>query len=34
MRNPSYHQMTDTVESLDLPFFCGVVEGLASGLGK
>jgi len=24
MRNPHYHQMTDTVEKLDLPFFCGV----------
>jgi len=33
MRNPHYHQMSDTVETLDLPFFCGVVEGLAEGLG-
>jgi Zn-dependent M28 family amino/carboxypeptidase len=28
MRNPHYHKMSDTVETLDLPFFCGVVEGL------
>jgi Zn-dependent M28 family amino/carboxypeptidase len=28
MRNPHYHRMSDTVETLDLPFFCGVVEGL------
>lgn len=34
MRNPHYHQMTDTVETLDLPFFCGVVEGLAGALGE
>ena len=33
MRNPHYHQMSDTVETLDLPFFCGVVEGLAGALG-
>jgi hypothetical protein len=25
--------MSDTVETLDLPFFCGVVEGLAGALG-
>ena len=28
MRNPNYHQMSDTVKTLDLPFFCRVVEGL------
>jgi hypothetical protein len=28
MRNPHCHQISDTVEALDLPFFCGVVEGL------
>jgi hypothetical protein len=33
MRNPRYHQMSDTVDTLDLPFFCGVVEGLAGALG-
>jgi len=34
MRNPHYHRMTDTVETLDLPFFTGVVEGLSSALGN
>ena len=34
MRNPHYHQMSDTVETLDLAFFCGVVEGLAGALGE
>ena len=34
MRNPHYHQMSDTVETLDLPFFCGVVEGLVAALGR
>jgi len=29
MRNPHDHQVSDTVETLDLPFFCGVAEGLA-----
>jgi hypothetical protein len=28
MRNPLYHQMSDTVETLDLSFLCGVVEGV------
>ena len=34
MRNPHYHQMSDTVDTLDLPFFCGVIEGLAAGLAR
>jgi Zn-dependent M28 family amino/carboxypeptidase len=34
MRNPHYHQMSDTVDTLDLRFFCGVVEGLAAGLAR
>ncbi len=34
MRNPHYHQMSDTVDTLDLPFFCGVVEGMADGLAS
>ena len=33
MRNPHYHEMSDTVETLDLPFFCGVVEGLSATFG-
>jgi Zn-dependent M28 family amino/carboxypeptidase len=32
LRNPNYHQMSDTIETLDLPFFCAVVEGLADAL--
>ncbi len=34
MRNPHYHQISDTVETLDLPFFAAVVEGMHGGLGK
>ena len=34
MRNPHYHQMSDTVETLDLAFLCGVVEGLSEALGR
>lgn len=34
MRNPHYHRMSDTVDTLDLPFFCGVVEGLAAAFGS
>ena len=32
MRNPHYHQMSDTVETLDLPFVAAVVEGLDATL--
>ncbi len=32
MRNPHYHQMSDTVETLDLSFFAAVVEGLDAAL--
>lgn len=32
MRNPNYHQMSDTIETLDLPFFANVVEGLDRAL--
>ena len=32
LRNPNYHQMTDTVDSLDLGFFSAVVEGLDAAL--
>lgn len=34
MRNPHYHRVTDTVDTLDLPFFCGVVEGLDAALSQ
>ena len=33
LRNPNYHQMSDTIDTLDLPFFASVIEGLDSALG-
>jgi hypothetical protein len=33
MRNPNYHQMSDTIDTLDLPFLAAVTEGLKAGLG-
>jgi hypothetical protein len=32
MRNPHYHQMSDTIDTLDLHFLAAVVEGLDSAL--
>ncbi|MBD1877527.1 M28 family peptidase [Coleofasciculus sp. FACHB-T130] len=32
MRNPHYHQPSDTIETLDLDFLTGVCRGLASGI--
>ena len=32
MRNPNYHEMSDTIDTLDLPFFANVVEGLDQAL--
>ena len=34
LRNPHYHEPTDTVETLDLEFYSKVVEGLVESLGK
>jgi hypothetical protein len=34
MRNPHYHQMGDTVETLDPPFLAAVVEGLGMAFGE
>ena len=34
LRNPNYHRMSDTVETLDLPFFCRVVEGLDQAFSR
>jgi Zn-dependent M28 family amino/carboxypeptidase len=34
MRNPHYHRMTDTVETLNLGFFSAVVEGLAAAFSQ
>lgn len=32
MRNPNYHQKSDTIETLDLDFFAGVCRGLIAGI--
>ena len=32
MQNPHYHQMSDTIDALDLAFFASVVEGLDQAL--
>jgi hypothetical protein len=32
LRNPNYHQSTDTIASLDLPFLAAVTEAIRSGL--
>ena len=34
MRNPHYHQMSDTIETLDLAFFASVIDGLEQALGE
>ncbi|MBD2743395.1 M28 family peptidase [Coleofasciculus sp. FACHB-1120] len=34
MRNPHYHQPSDTIETLDLDFLTGVCHGLASGIRR
>ena len=34
LRNPHYHQMSDTVDTLDLSFLCRVVEGLDEALNR
>jgi hypothetical protein len=34
MRNPHVHQMIDAVDTLDLPFFSRVVDGLDQALSK
>ncbi|MFO8236930.1 MAG: hypothetical protein R6U00_01490 [Prochlorococcaceae cyanobacterium] len=34
LRNPHDHLMSDTIHTLDLPFFRAVVEGLAEALGE
>ena len=32
LRNPNYHQMSDTIDTLDLSFFASVINGLDSAL--
>jgi Zn-dependent M28 family amino/carboxypeptidase len=34
MRNPHYHQMSDTIDTLDLPFLAAVTEGLDAALSR
>ncbi|MCF3608349.1 M28 family peptidase [Planktothrix agardhii 1033] len=34
LRNPHYHQPTDTLETLDLDFLAGVCQGLLAGLRR
>lgn len=34
MRNPHYHQATDTIETLDLDFMAGVCQGLIKGISQ
>ena len=34
LRNPNYHEPTDTVKTLDLTFFSKVVEGLSVSVSK
>jgi len=33
MRNPHYHQSSDTIETLDLPFLLAVIDGLEAAIG-
>ncbi len=33
LRNPHYHRMSDTIDTLDLPFLAAVTEGSKAGLG-
>ena len=32
LRNPHYHAMTDTIDTLDLPFYASVIDGLHAAL--
>ncbi|MGB5134459.1 MAG: M20/M25/M40 family metallo-hydrolase [Prochlorococcaceae cyanobacterium] len=34
LRNPHYHQMSDTIDTLDLPFLAAVTEGLDAALSR
>ena len=34
MRNPHYHQMSDAIATVDLPFFASVIDGLEQALGE
>jgi len=32
MRNPHYHQSSDTIDTLDLPFLLAVIDGLEAAI--
>ena len=34
LRNPHYHRMSDTIDTLDLPFLAAVTQGLDAGLKR
>lgn len=34
MRNPHYHQPSDTIDTLDLPFLMAVIDGLETGVNR
>ncbi|CAI8331359.1 MAG: Uncharacterised protein [Synechococcus sp. MIT S9220] len=34
LRNPHYHRMSDTIDTLDLPFLAAVIDGLELALGR
>jgi len=34
MRNPHYHQPSDTIDTLDLPFLMAVIDGLENGVNR
>jgi Zn-dependent M28 family amino/carboxypeptidase len=34
MRNPHYHQMSDTIDTLNLPFMAAVIDGLDAALAR
>jgi Zn-dependent M28 family amino/carboxypeptidase len=34
LRNPHYHQMSDTIDTLDLPFLAAVTDGLDAALSR
>jgi hypothetical protein len=34
MRNPHYHQPSDTIETLDLPFLRAVIDGLDAAISR
>jgi aminopeptidase YwaD len=34
LRNPNYHQPTDTLDTLDLDFMTGICHGLQAGIDR